>query len=450
MHFLTLVLSALLVRLCRGNNEVLRMERWPGSELQSSQAKGHIWTTAPTWWAVYPLRDVFQDKTAADVTDYDVVEVAGLMYKWLVNKYPKMELHSTSEGTCLVAVIWDPVAQEFTGSTIPIGPRKVAMIGLAAPQDSSSPARAPAWYNQVRSLIDTTRQTAYFHAEDGALFHWETRNGPHRVVNGKFTGNLVMGVWGKQVQHDQSHKDIVTGPKVWPLCGADKRGRRPSCQDVARGLGITRWVSGNRRRRDADTVRDENEEDFDDRAPTPEDIAAAEVVEAACGVSIPKPELQARENSSACSSYINPPILRATPQPESVIASEFGIASITAAPSTPGSSPSSSAYSGITCSLQNQDPDQGINSQYCLCQSSVTLPLLSIASTARATEACHYTTIPSSRPPKTIATGFHSTTTNSALCEVCSKVVNNEDSCTTISGCLPQAAKASVTVATSP
>ena len=117
-------------------------------------------------------------------------------------------------------------------------------------------------------------------------------------------------------------------------------------------------------------------------------------------------------------------------------------ATVTSPPASTGPTPS--------CSLQNEDPDQGITSEYCIREGSKTLPLLTPASTAVATESCAYKSLPTSGSEITPTTGFHSTTTNSALCEICSQVVINEDSCTTISNCLPEKAQATVQAGSSP
>lgn len=105
-----------------------------------------------------------------------------------------------------------------------------------------------------------------------------------------------------------------------------------------------------------------------------------------------------------------------------------------------------------SCSMQDQDPDQGITSEYCVCQGSVTLPLLTPSSTAVATESCAYPSLPGSSSQIMPSTGFDSTTTNSGLCLICSEVVNNEDACTTIPTptCFPEKAQATVQAGSSP
>ena len=97
-----------------------------------------------------------------------------------------------------------------------------------------------------------------------------------------------------------------------------------------------------------------------------------------------------------------------------------------------------------SCTMRDQDPDQGITSAYCLCEGSKTLPLLSAPSTVEATASCQYTTIPSNITTISPTTSLGPITTNSALCQVCTPVVNNEDSCTTMPNCSPLKATATV------
>lgn len=92
---------------------------------------------------------------------------------------------------------------------------------------------------------------------------------------------------------------------------------------------------------------------------------------------------------------------------------------ITSAPSMPTTNPMPS------CSMQNEDPDQGINSGYCVCDGS-TFALLP------STSNCAYTSLPSS----TInASPTHQVTTSD--CQVCTLVAINEDECSLIPGCTP-------------
>ena len=93
----------------------------------------------------------------------------------------------------------------------------------------------------------------------------------------------------------------------------------------------------------------------------------------------------------------------------------------------------------ISCVLQNEDPDQGINTDYCICSGS-TFPVLSVATTATGPDAsCAYTTLPA-------ASTIHPTANLPVItsnCQVCSVGFDFEQ-CTTLPSCTPT----STTVAT--
>jgi hypothetical protein len=89
-----------------------------------------------------------------------------------------------------------------------------------------------------------------------------------------------------------------------------------------------------------------------------------------------------------------------------------------------------------SCSMQNQDPDQGITSAHCVCN-GVTLRLLTQTHVTVATQSCEYTSIPTGGH---ITTKVHlgPATTNTKMCQVCTPVVNNEDECTSMKNCIVQ------------
>ncbi|KAI1089761.1 hypothetical protein F5B19DRAFT_495043 [Rostrohypoxylon terebratum] len=124
-----------------------------------------------------------------------------------------------------------------------------------------------------------------------------------------------------------------------------------------------------------------------------------------------------------------------------------------------------------SCTMQNEDPDQGILTEYCVCDHSRTLPFLTISPTVVRSKSCDYTTLPPRNTKRdnvaipvptitsaptvmttpvitqspsledrdlTIHTGFGPGTTDRKHCKVCSRVVNNEDSCSTIKNCIVQ------------
>lgn len=403
-------------------------------KMRQYEGSASAWGTSPTWHANYLIADLktvndFKDLTVGNVNLGTVVDVAGRHYQWL-----KTQSRSrTPNGYRLVAVMFDAVDGSFWASTIPRGPREVQMIELASntkPNIFGQPP-AQAWWMQVRTL--STGTSAAFHAEDGCFFNWESVH-RNRVRGGRYEGNLLIGVYGDWEGKDSKGKTSTDGPRPWNLCvGGNNprtggRGRVPSCQTVARNLNV-RFAAGNVGRRAADdggsmNANLTNAADYVGQPPSPADVAAAKAADAVC----------IEPNSAACKALIHQGI-----EPSGAT-SNPGRSSITANPPSKSSKPS--------CSLQNQDPDQGITQQFCICDGSKTLPLLSGTKTEIATAACDYTTLPDATTQ--VSTGFHSTTTNSALCEICSKVVDNENACTTIPHCTPTAAKASLTIATSP
>ena len=128
----------------------------------------------------------------------------------------------------------------------------------------------------------------------------------------------------------------------------------------------------------------------------------------------------------------------------------------TAPPSSTAAPSSSVASSGpaasiipppsLSCTLQEEDPDNAITTPYCVC-SSTTLPVLSVPLTSEQSGFCAYKTIP--------ATGSVSITqafpvvTNSAACQVCTLALDDYH-CSSIVGCSTKAAPSpSATVAVS-
>jgi hypothetical protein len=133
--------------------------------------------------------------------------------------------------------------------------------------------------------------------------------------------------------------------------------------------------------------------------------------------------------------------------------------------------------------MQKEDPDQGINTEYCVCDGSRTLPFLTISPTVVMTKSCDYTTLPpkdtkrdglpavTARSPAavvsamvtptvtpvanleqrdlTISTGFGPPTTDVKHCQVCTQVVNNEDSCSSIKDCIVQTGAVTLEAGTS-
>ena len=121
--------------------------------------------------------------------------------------------------------------------------------------------------------------------------------------------------------------------------------------------------------------------------------------------------------------------------------------------------PTTSAPSSTTptptpsCTLQNEDPDQGIVAQGCIC-GSTTLQVLNVTSATDPAQSCAYTAIPTTTGVNPI-TILSSTYTSE--CQVCTLVggIADTPTCTTITGCAsptpaPTPAATSTTPPTSP
>ncbi|KAJ5591554.1 uncharacterized protein N7459_001923 [Penicillium hispanicum] len=98
--------------------------------------------------------------------------------------------------------------------------------------------------------------------------------------------------------------------------------------------------------------------------------------------------------------------------------------------------------------MQDPIPDEGLNYAQCVCEHDITLPLLTMTSITAETQSCDYTTIPTSGH---ITTKPHlgPATTNTKMCQVCTPVVVNEDSCTSIKDCVVQTGAVTVQVGSS-
>ncbi|QIW98705.1 hypothetical protein AMS68_004223 [Peltaster fructicola] len=388
--------------------------------------------TKRTFHAQYAVSDVLRSTT--QVSNADIAALAKDLWDSLDREYGTA--WASYNGARLLSVLYDDVANSFWASTIPLGPQKQLMINAV-----STGKLATAWYRETKYLITGSgnNQNAKYHAEDGAYYNWETNAPQDRWEFGMYTGNMKILTYGSY------SKDPNDTPSVVPLCSIS---RDPSCRAVAYELGvleITRAsAQGTKMMRRASNSTDWDVGDEDGSSISPQDVSAASLAFAPCRSQI---------TAAACQSVLGAAV---TSGPTAIVnlatySSETDLVVITPTPSrittlVTVSSTSSSPKSTLSCYLQNEDPDAGINTRYCICGSS-TLPLMSIPNTAMATAACAYTTVP---PCSTISvtTGFHSTITNTALCQVCSQVAAFGDSCTTMPNCTPLRAEANVTVGT--
>lgn len=89
-----------------------------------------------------------------------------------------------------------------------------------------------------------------------------------------------------------------------------------------------------------------------------------------------------------------------------------------------------------TCVLHNQDPDQGINQAYCLCDQTATLSPLSVAKTGHQSDSCAYSTIPATGAQATVTTATSTWTSNCQACTVVGGIADQE-TCTSVPSCTP-------------
>ena len=179
------------------------MELWGGEEARGSEK--------PTWHA---QSTVFTDKVQA-LGWYGLLEIAKDYWEWV-----STQEHSTTENQyCLVAAFWDSTNLVVYASTIPVGPRRAIMQGLA------KNGKAPDWYIRARSADGTVNP----HAEDGAYFNYETNDLTQQDI--LYPPGLMIAVWGK-------------GPGSPPagnrfdLCNGAITNKNPDCETVARGLHV--------------------------------------------------------------------------------------------------------------------------------------------------------------------------------------------------------------------
>jgi len=107
------------------------------------------------------------------------------------------------------------------------------------------------------------------------------------------------------------------------------------------------------------------------------------------------------------------------------------------------------------CSYYGDSPGNGVTSAFCVCSQGQSTIIAAIPRNSAGiaepsgTNSCPYTAWPGTatiNPTTTLGPA----TTNMAACQVCWPVVVNEDSCTSIPGCTPQGAVATVSVGSTP
>ena len=100
--------------------------------------------------------------------------------------------------------------------------------------------------------------------------------------------------------------------------------------------------------------------------------------------------------------------------------------------------PTTAAPSMPSCSLQEEDPGQGINGRGCVC-GSITLPLLTVTSANDESQSCSYTAMPPSSVSNPISIETQSWTSNCQACTLIGGIADNP-TCTSVAGCTPTVA----------
>jgi hypothetical protein len=99
--------------------------------------------------------------------------------------------------------------------------------------------------------------------------------------------------------------------------------------------------------------------------------------------------------------------------------------------------PTTAAPSMPSCSMQNEDPDQGIDARGCVC-GSMTLPLLTISNPVHDSDSCSYTAMPSSSVANPITVESQTFTNNCYLCTLVGGIADTPSCASTpVSGCTP-------------
>lgn len=138
-------------------------------------------------------------------------DIAKEFYEYVIDK-PNARTSSTN--ACIVAVFGDRQTPKFTASTIPWGPVN-ARMGREGRQ------KAPLWYHQMQTRNRLRSSGGEFHAEDGAMFRWESSPDSHgRTGHGVYLNDPIMGVYGDPGFRNPGVKDLNPCEKCLPVVGA--------------------------------------------------------------------------------------------------------------------------------------------------------------------------------------------------------------------------------------
>ncbi|OTA59578.1 hypothetical protein K449DRAFT_447841 [Hypoxylon sp. EC38] len=455
------------------------MARWgPPSDSSASEKKD--WEEKPTWHAEYPSEIV-------DAEDKEIyfqnLRLAEAHVDWLLDpknnqKNVQSQNSKNQDHWVVVAVMYDPVSNMHFASTVPRG----KILGI---MKNTGKRVAPRWEA-------AGGKAKLFHSEDAVYFNFESSDkfDSSGTSTGKYPRGTIISTFGKR---DPKPGDKYPEGKVpLPPCKTSSS-KSPTCQEVAKRLGV-RFAEGFNG--DDPKLSPDDQEDPDEY---PADITEedwADLQRQLCEQEAPKRLLirgkEASWNKTEASSC-RTDIYGSTPVSTfsytktfdvSLIGNNFTIVTPTESKQANQTSTdrattthSSTQIPTPSCYFQGEDPDRGINMQYCVCNGSRTLPLLTMSSRVALTSSCSYTTLPAqittrvtnrgaapiTRSPKatitpgpsldnrdiSVHTGFDFTTTDSKYCKVCSQVDAYGEACQSLEGCFVKTGAVTIEAGTS-
>lgn len=368
----------------------------------------------PTWTQTYKPENLILDYRSLQI-------VANAYYNWVITQ----NNHATRTKSCLVASLWDPISQTIYSSTIP---RKEGRDTIA----EFAKDLAPVWLSKMGGSWE-------LHAEDGAYFMFEAQN-PQRGAT-QYPPGMMIATYG-----------VRSGGPIGPVSLCDQTARIPSCEDVSAALGVATTDVSLALGLPPEVPPVGIDNDNDD---FPISILDLAVLQACAGENIGQTGEPSGQGSKIRRALIRGDTVarrQAAPAPSSSLTLSQSV-SCTALPwqspttttgplpsedlttLSPAASPTMTPPPVLTCTLQNEDPDQGINNRGCIC-GSTTLPLLTVTGATDPAQSCSYTALPTQAVPNPITIETQTWTSN---CQACTLVggVADTPTCTSVTGCTP-------------
>ncbi|KAI1378364.1 hypothetical protein F4677DRAFT_443576 [Hypoxylon crocopeplum] len=394
----------------------------------------------PTWFAQYPADTTGLQHPGSYETN---LALAKAHFQWLTDPKNKQRLVYGDTGWLTIAVMYDPVSKWHFASTLPRGPRNQLMF-------KTGPNDAPAWWKAVKN----PGAAPELHAEDAVYFNWEISDKAHVSSDPDkkpYPDGTVVATFG----HQKINNDNLFEPGPLPSCSGSRK--RPTCQQVASSLGVNYQKNP-----PADAVKA---------------ASAGEAVMKSYFAGMTQDQIDAFLCEDIDSKRRRVAIKGREVELErrGSCKKPFHVSTFTYhKPST-----STHPKPKPSCYQQNEDPDQGITTEYCVCDETRTLPFLTISPTVVRTKSCEYTTLPPKdtkrdgmvapmtasataaptpiiTPPATleqrdltITKSLGPPTTDKRMCQVCTRVVNNENSCHSMKNCIVQTGKVTIEAGTS-